>query len=50
MKSFSHVDDIEYKPANINEGLESTINIAWNELKYKATVQREYGEIPLGQM
>ena len=42
LKSFSHVDDTEYKPSNINEGLESTINIAWNELKYKATVKREY--------
>ena len=55
LKSFSHVDDTEYKPSNINEGLESTINIAWNELKYKATVKREYGDIPkvkcnLGQL
>ena len=55
LKSFSHVDDTEYKSSNINEGLESTINIAWNELKYKATVKREYGDIPkvkcnLGQL
>ncbi len=47
LKSFSHVDDAECRPYNINEGLESTINIAWNELKYKATVKREYGDIPL---
>ena len=47
LKSFSHVDDTEFKTCDINEGLESTVNIAWNELKYKATVKREYGEIPM---
>jgi two-component system NtrC family sensor kinase len=30
----------------LNECLESTINIVWNELKYKTTLHKEYGEIP----
>ena len=47
LKSFSRVDQAEYKQADINECIESTINIVWNELKYKATITREYGEIPL---
>jgi two-component system NtrC family sensor kinase len=47
LKSFSRVDQAEYKHADVNECMESTINIVWNELKYKATVQKEYGEIPL---
>jgi two-component system NtrC family sensor kinase len=47
LKSFSRVDQSEYKYANINECMETTINIVWNELKYKATVNKEYGEIPL---
>jgi two-component system NtrC family sensor kinase len=47
LKSFSRVDQSEYKHANINECIETTINIVWNELKYKATVNKEYGEIPL---
>jgi two-component system NtrC family sensor kinase len=47
LKSFSRVDQSEYKQANINECMETTINIVWNELKYKATVNKEYGEIPL---
>jgi len=47
LKSFSHVDETEQKPSNINQGLESTINIVWNELKYKARVIKEYGNIPL---
>jgi PAS domain S-box-containing protein len=46
LKGFSHTDEAEFKSADINQGLESTINIVWNELKYKATVAKEYGEIP----
>ena len=46
LKSFSRVDENEYKIANINEGLESTLSIVWNELKYKATVEKSYGNIP----
>ena len=47
LKNFSRVDEAEYKPNDINSGLESTINVVWNELKYKATVNKEYGEISL---
>ena len=47
LKSFSHIDEAEWKMADINAGIESTINIVWNELKYKATVKKEYGDIPL---
>ncbi|MDX9715609.1 MAG: DUF3365 domain-containing protein [Dissulfurispiraceae bacterium] len=46
MKSFSRVDQSEQKLSNINEGLDSTINILWNELKYKTTLTKEYGDIP----
>ncbi len=47
LKSFSRVDETECKPADINECLESTINIVWNELKYKVNLIRELGEIPM---
>lgn len=47
LKSFSRVDEAEFKMADINEGLESTINIVWNELKYKVTLKKDYGDIPL---
>ena len=55
LKSFSHVDQAEYASADLNEGLESTLSIVWNELKYKATVEKEYGALPkvwcnLGQL
>jgi len=46
LKDFSHVDKEEKMPANINNGLESTLNIVSNELKYKAEVEKDYGEIP----
>jgi two-component system NtrC family sensor kinase len=47
LKSFSRVEDTDYRMADINAGLESTIHIVWNEIKYKATMIREYGDIPL---
>ncbi|MBI5212655.1 MAG: response regulator, partial [Nitrospirae bacterium] len=47
LKSFSMVDEPKHKTVDINSGIESTINIVWNELKYKATVKKEYGDIPL---
>lgn len=46
LKSFSRVDEQEMKEANLIECLESTVSIAWNELKYKCTVEKDYGEIP----
>ena len=46
LKEFSHVDQEEKMPANLNAGLESTLNIVWNELKYKCTVEKDYGDIP----
>jgi len=46
LKSFSRVDEAEQKMADINAGIESTINIVWNELKYKVTLHKEYGDIP----
>jgi len=48
LKSFARVDESEHKVANINTGLNSTINIVWNEIKYKATLKKEFGDnIPM---
>ena len=46
LKNFSRLDEAGRKEADINESLESTIKIVWNELKYKARVVKEYGELP----
>jgi len=46
LKIFSRVDEAERKPADINQCLESTLKIVWNELKYKARVTRELAPLP----
>lgn len=46
LKSFSRVDQVECCRINLNELLDTTINIAWNELKYIATLERDFGDIP----
>ena len=46
LKSFARPDEDEQKPADINQCLESTLNMVWNELKYKCEVQRDFGELP----
>ena len=47
LKSFSRVDEARCSCVDLNECLETTITIAWNELKYKTTLNRDYGELPL---
>ncbi len=47
LKNFSRVDQAERSEADINACLEETITIAWNELKYKCTIHKEYGDLPL---
>ncbi len=47
LKYFSRVDSSnEWQAANLHAELDSTISIAVNEIKYKAELIREYGEIP----
>ncbi|KRG39484.1 histidine kinase [Stenotrophomonas pictorum JCM 9942] len=48
LKDFSYSGrDESWKLADLHAGLESTINIIWNELKYKVTLERQYGELPM---
>jgi two-component system, NtrC family, sensor kinase len=46
LKNFSHIDEAEWKPININDNLDSTLNMVRNEIKYVAEVVKQYGEIP----
>jgi signal transduction histidine kinase len=46
LKIFSRDGEIVPKLTDINRDIESTLNIARNELKYKAEVVRNYGELP----
>lgn len=47
LNCFSRMDEEEYKEADINECIESAVNIVGPELKYKATLKKEYGALPV---
>jgi signal transduction histidine kinase len=47
LKSFAHPGNDRPGLIDINKCLESTLNVVNNELKYKAEVIRDFGEIPL---
>ena len=47
LKNFSHADTSdEWCFSNLHQGLDSTLNIVNNEIKYKANLIKEYGDIP----
>lgn len=47
LKSFAHPGNDKQMLIDLNAGLESTLNVVYNEIKYKAVVVKELGEIPL---
>jgi len=46
LKVFSHVDSMEWQAVDLHRCIDSTLNVAAHELKYKATVVKEYGTLP----
>ena len=46
LKSFSRTDESQCQMSDLRDCIESTINIVWNELKYKVELKREYGDLP----
>jgi PAS domain S-box-containing protein len=47
LKTFSRTGDATAEPADLQAGIESTINVVWNQMKYKVNVVREYVPLPL---
>ncbi|WP_237234811.1 ATP-binding protein [Pseudomonas sp. TCU-HL1] len=47
LKDFSQIEEDEFRATDLHKGFDSTLNLVNNELKYKAEVVREYGELPL---
>jgi two-component system NtrC family sensor kinase len=48
LKEFSHVGrDEPVRAVDLHKGLDSTLNIVWNDLKYKVRLDKHYGELPL---
>ncbi|MBU0768102.1 MAG: GHKL domain-containing protein [Proteobacteria bacterium] len=46
LKDFAHPGEDKPKFADINQNMDSTVNVVWNELKYKADVTKDYGDLP----
>ncbi len=47
LKDFAHPGEDKIQSADINDGIETTLNVVWNELKYKATVNKQLGKLPM---
>jgi two-component system NtrC family sensor kinase len=47
LKDFSRIDGgQDWQWANLHQGIDSTLNVVNNEVKYKADIVKEYGAIP----
>lgn len=46
LKDFSRVDQDDWQDADLNTGLESTLNVVMHEVKYKATIERRLQPLP----
>ncbi|MBU1424054.1 MAG: response regulator [Gammaproteobacteria bacterium] len=46
LKDFAHAENKEWLWADLNNGLDSTLNIVRNEIKYHCTLNKAYGDIP----
>lgn len=44
LKDFSRVGEADWQISDVHKGLDSTLNIVWNELKYKCTVVKHYAD------
>ncbi|EGF32792.1 PAS/PAC sensor signal transduction histidine kinase [Oxalobacteraceae bacterium IMCC9480] len=47
LKDFAHVGESDWQVADLHHGLDSTLMIAANEFKYKASIEKHYGKLPL---
>ena len=47
LKNFAHPGQDRIQDTDINKGIETTLNIVNNELKYNATVIKAFGELPI---
>ncbi len=47
LRTFSRLDENEFKGVNIHEGIDSTLLLLSNKLKDRITVHKNYGAVPL---
>lgn len=46
LKDFSHIGEEGFVAVDLHHGIETTLNVVNNEIKYKAEVVREFGALP----
>jgi CheY-like chemotaxis protein len=46
LKTFSRSDDDKRVPIDVRRVLDASINIAWNEIRHRAQLVRDYGDVP----
>jgi signal transduction histidine kinase len=46
LRDFSHMDESTWQLANLESCMDSTLNVASNEIKYKAIVHKKYAGLP----
>jgi PAS domain S-box-containing protein len=46
MRGFAHMADNTFSEAQINQAIDDTLTIVWNEIKYKASIEKNYEELP----
>ncbi len=46
LKTFSRTDDEQRGNVHLQAVLESSINICWNEIRHRATLIRDFGDVP----
>lgn len=47
LKDFSRKDEMCLQQVDLHNAIETTLSVAWNELKYKAEITKEFGDLPL---
>ena len=46
LQDFCHIDSQAFSLADLHRGLDTTLSVAANKIKYKAVVIKEYGDLP----
>lgn len=46
LRVFSHKGEDKFVDSNLQDAIEDTITIVWNEIKYKADIKKEYSSLP----
>lgn len=46
LQDFSHIETEGFRLADLHRGINTTLNVASNEIKYKAVVLKEFGKLP----